>query len=119
MIVLVHLIDLHPLEIAARDETPILSFLTTGIWRSRLRNVSRLPEAGGLRCTHRRARESHSVKPHLIARGVDGKNLTDETWLPSEVNNVPVALDKVVCFLRDHLGQLPKHAGMCRPKRVL
>lgn len=55
--------------------------------------------------------EGIGVKPHLIARGVDGKTLTDETWLPSEVNNVPAALDKVVCFLRAHLGQLPNAIG--------
>ena len=55
--------------------------------------------------------EGVGVKPHLIARGIGGKTLTDETWLSSEVNNVPAALDKVVSFLRDHIGQLPTAIG--------
>jgi acetate kinase len=55
--------------------------------------------------------EGIGVKPHLIATGVDGKILTDETWLSSEVNNAPAALDKVVCFLLAHIGQLPNAIG--------
>lgn len=55
--------------------------------------------------------EGVGVKPHLIARGLDGKTLTDATWSFSEVNNVPAALDKVVSFLRDHIGQLPSAIG--------
>jgi len=55
--------------------------------------------------------ESVGVKPHLTARGLDGKTLIDETWPFSEVNNVPAALDKVVSFLRDHIGQLPTAIG--------
>jgi acetate kinase len=55
--------------------------------------------------------EGVGVTPHLIARGLDGRTLTDKTWPLSEVNNVPAALDKVVSFLRDHIGQLPTALG--------
>jgi acetate kinase len=44
--------------------------------------------------------EGVGVKPHLIARGVKGENLIDDTWPSSEVRDVPAALDKVVSFLR-------------------
>jgi acetate kinase len=50
--------------------------------------------------------EGVGVKPHLIARGVDGEILIDETWPPAEVKDVPAALDKVVGFLRAQIGQL-------------
>ena len=51
------------------------------------------------------------VKPHLVARGVSGQTLTDETWTSAEVKDVPAALDKVVGFLRAHIGQLPAAIG--------
>jgi acetate kinase len=51
------------------------------------------------------------VKPHLVARGVSGDTLTDETWPSAEVKDVPAALDKVVGFLRAHIGQLPAAIG--------
>jgi acetate kinase len=55
--------------------------------------------------------EGVAVKPHLIARGVDGDILIDETWPADEVKDVPAALDKVVGFLRAHIGQLPTAIG--------
>ena len=55
--------------------------------------------------------EGVGVKPHLIARGVGGEVLIDETWPSAEVKDVPAALDKVVGFLRAHIGQLPVAIG--------
>ena len=55
--------------------------------------------------------EGVAVKPHLIARGVGGDTLIDETWPASEVKDVPAALDKVVGFLRAHIGELPTAIG--------
>ena len=55
--------------------------------------------------------EGVGVKPHLLARGVGGETLVDETWPPAEVKDVPAALDKVIGFLRDHIGQLPIAIG--------
>jgi acetate kinase len=55
--------------------------------------------------------EGVGVKPRLIARGVSGETLIDETWPSAEVKDVPAALDKVVAFLRAHIGQLPIAIG--------
>jgi acetate kinase len=55
--------------------------------------------------------EGVGVKPHLIARGVGGETLIDETWPSAEVKDVPAALDKVVGFLRAQIGQLPVAIG--------
>ncbi len=55
--------------------------------------------------------EGVGVKPHLIARGLGGEILIDETWPSAEVKDVPAALDKVVEFLRAHVGQLPVAIG--------
>ncbi|HXV24335.1 MAG TPA: acetate kinase [Alphaproteobacteria bacterium] len=55
--------------------------------------------------------EGVGVKPHLIARGVSGETLVDETWPSAEVKDVPAALDRVVGFLRAHIGQLPAAIG--------
>ena len=55
--------------------------------------------------------EGVGVKPHLVARGVGGDTLIDETWPASEVKDVPAALDKVVGFLRAHIGELPTAIG--------
>ena len=48
--------------------------------------------------------EGVGVKPHLIARGVKGENLIDETRPSSEVRDVPAALDlarwsRVPCYV--------------------
>lgn len=55
--------------------------------------------------------EGVGVKPHLIARGLGGEILIDETWPSAEVKDVPAALDKVVEFLRAHVGELPVAIG--------
>ena len=55
--------------------------------------------------------EGVAVKPHLIARDVGGDTLIEETWPASEVKDVPAALDKVVGFLRAHIGELPTAIG--------
>jgi acetate kinase len=55
--------------------------------------------------------EGVGVKPHLIARGVGGETMIDESWTSAEVKDVPAALDKVVGFLRAHIGQLPVAIG--------
>jgi acetate kinase len=55
--------------------------------------------------------EGVGVKPHLIARGVGGETLIDETWSSAEVKDVPAALDKVVTLLRAHIGRLPTAIG--------
>jgi len=51
--------------------------------------------------------ESIGVRPHLLARGIGGETLIDETWPAGEVAGVPGALDKVVAFLRAQIGSLP------------
>jgi acetate kinase len=55
--------------------------------------------------------EGVGVEPHLVAKGVEGKTLIDQTWTSSEVDSVPKALDKVVTFLRTKIGQLPTAIG--------
>jgi acetate kinase len=55
--------------------------------------------------------EGVGVKPHLIARAVGGDTVIDETWASAEVKDVPAALEKVVEFLRAHIGNLPAAIG--------
>jgi acetate kinase len=55
--------------------------------------------------------EGVGVKPHLISRGVGGETLIDESCPAAEVKDVPAALDKVVGFLRAHIGRLPTAIG--------
>jgi acetate kinase len=55
--------------------------------------------------------EGVGVKPHLIARGVSGETLIDQTWASAEVKDVPAALERVVEFLRAHIGELPTAIG--------
>lgn len=55
--------------------------------------------------------EGVGVAPHLIARNVGGETIVDETWPAEDVSDVPAALDKVVGFLRAHLGRLPTVIG--------
>jgi acetate kinase len=50
-------------------------------------------------------------RPHLIAKDTKGAVLVDETWSAADVDDVPAALDKVVGFLRAHLGRLPVAIG--------
>jgi acetate kinase len=55
--------------------------------------------------------EGVGVKPHLIARAVAGETVIDESWAPAKVKDVPAALEKVVGFLRAHIGNLPAAIG--------
>jgi acetate kinase len=55
--------------------------------------------------------EGVGVKPHLIARGLGGETVIDKTWSSAEVKDAPSALEKVVGFLRAHIGQLPVAIG--------
>lgn len=55
--------------------------------------------------------EAIGVGPHLIARGIGGETLVDQTWPAAEVGDVPAALEKVVTFLRAQIGSLPTAIG--------
>jgi len=55
--------------------------------------------------------EGIGVHPHLVAKGIGGKILTDEEWSGAEVPDVPAALGKVVEFLRAEIGKLPMAVG--------
>ena len=55
--------------------------------------------------------EAIGIKPRLVAKGVDGETLIDQTWTSSEVGDVPAALNQVVEFLRAHIGHLPTAIG--------
>jgi acetate kinase len=48
--------------------------------------------------------EGIGVNPHLVAKNAAGEILAETAWAASEVTSGPVALDKVVHFLQDHLG---------------
>jgi acetate kinase len=51
-------------------------------------------------------------RPRLLAKDVGGRTLVDSTWAAGEVPNVPAALDKVIAFLREHIGgKLPAAVG--------
>lgn len=55
--------------------------------------------------------EGIGTHPHLIAKDPHGAVLIDETWPAAEVDDVPAALDKVIGFLRTHVGRLPVAIG--------
>jgi acetate kinase len=55
--------------------------------------------------------EGIGTKPHLIAKDTKGAVLVDQTWTADDVADVPEALDKVVSFLRAHVGRLPIAVG--------
>ena len=55
--------------------------------------------------------EGIGVRPHLVAKGADGKTLIDKTWPPAEAGDVPAGLTKVVEFLRAEIGTLPIAVG--------
>src|SRR5215470_15727621 len=50
-------------------------------------------------------------QPRLLATGGDGKPLSKATWSAAEIASVPAALDKVLAFLRQHIGGLPTAIG--------
>jgi acetate kinase len=51
------------------------------------------------------------TRPRLKAADAHGDTIVDTTWPAAEASNVPAALDKVVSFLRSHLGGLPTAIG--------
>ena len=52
------------------------------------------------------------VRPRLVAKGIKGETLVDKTWPVADVNDVPVALDRVIAFLREQIGgKLPTAVG--------
>lgn len=56
--------------------------------------------------------EGIGVKPHLAARGASGEVLVEEMWGSQDVPHVPAALEKVIGFLKQHLGgKLPCAVG--------
>ncbi len=56
--------------------------------------------------------EGIGTRPRLLAKDVKGETLVDETWPAGEVSHVPVALDKVIAFLREQIGgRLPTAIG--------
>jgi acetate kinase len=51
-------------------------------------------------------------RPRLLAKGVDGSVLIDETWSAADVSGVAAGLDKVLSFLRAQIGgRLPTAIG--------
>ncbi len=56
--------------------------------------------------------EGIGTRPRLLAKDAEGKILADELWSATEVGSVPVALDKLVLFLRKQIGgRLPSAVG--------
>lgn len=55
--------------------------------------------------------EGIGTRPHLVAKDTKGAVVIDESWPAADVDDVPAALDKVVSFLRSHLGRLPVAIG--------
>ncbi len=56
--------------------------------------------------------EGIGVNPHLIAKKASGEVLCEASWLGTDVPSAPEALERVVAFLRDHLGgKLPVAVG--------
>src|SRR6185503_15265692 len=56
--------------------------------------------------------EGIGTRPRLLAKDVKGETLVDATWSAEEVSRVPVALDKLMVFLRERIGgKLPTAIG--------
>jgi len=56
--------------------------------------------------------EGIGARPRLLAKDAAGEVLADDTWSIADVGSVPKALEKVVGFLRDHIGgNLPAAVG--------
>jgi acetate kinase len=56
--------------------------------------------------------EGIGTHPRLLARTASGDTLVGENWPAEDVGDVPAALDKLVEFLRGHIGgQLPVAVG--------
>jgi len=57
--------------------------------------------------------EGIGTRPRLMAKGMQGETLVDETWPAREVSHVPIALEKLIAFLREWLPQ-PGEAAVRR-----
>jgi len=56
--------------------------------------------------------EGIGTRPRLMAKGIKGETLVDETWPAREVSHVPIALEKLIAFLRERMGgKLPTAIG--------
>jgi acetate kinase len=55
--------------------------------------------------------EGIGSRPRLLAKNADGKVLADQTWSQADASSVPVALDRVIAFLRETIGTLPTAIG--------
>jgi acetate kinase len=56
--------------------------------------------------------EGIGTRPRLVAKGTKGETLADETWPAREVSHVPIALEKLIAFLRQQIGgKLPNAIG--------
>ncbi len=55
--------------------------------------------------------EGIGSRPRLLAKNADGKVLTDQTWSQPDASSAPVALDRVIAFLRETIGTLPTAIG--------
>ncbi len=56
--------------------------------------------------------EGIGTRPRLMAKGIGGENLVDETWTAAQVRTIPAGLDKLVAFLREQIGgKLPVAIG--------
>lgn len=51
------------------------------------------------------------TRPHLIAKDAKGACVIDQSWSTEEVGELHQALDKLIIFLRDHVGRLPIAIG--------
>jgi acetate kinase len=51
------------------------------------------------------------TRPHLIAKDANGTCVIDQSWSTEEVGELHQALDKLIIFLRDHVGRLPVAIG--------
>jgi len=56
--------------------------------------------------------EGIGTRPRLVAKGTKGETLADKTWPAREVSHVPIALEKLIAFLREQIGgKLPNAIG--------
>jgi acetate kinase len=51
------------------------------------------------------------TRPHILVKDSDGACVADVWWPVDEVREVSEALDRLVVFLREHLGRLPVAIG--------
>jgi acetate kinase len=55
--------------------------------------------------------ESIGTRPRLFANDAHGERAVDHSWTADEVSELHQALDKLVIFLREHVGRLPVAIG--------